>query len=73
VEGALPELGVPARLVWGAADPFQRIDYGERFARDLKAPLRRIENGRHFTPEDHPDIVAEEIGLLLEDVRRVAL
>lgn len=65
---ALPRLGVPARLVWGAADGFQRIRYGERLARDLSAPLRRIEGGRHFTPEDHPEIVAEEIGALVAAV-----
>lgn len=70
VAEALPRLGVPARLVWGAADPFQPIAYGERFARDLKAPLRRIEGGRHFTPEDHADIVAEEVSLLLQDIQR---
>ncbi len=69
VAGRLPSLGVPARIVWGAADPFQKVAYGERFARDLEAPLRRIEGGRHFTPEDHPDIVAVEIATLLERVR----
>nr|MBA3477961.1 alpha/beta hydrolase [Lautropia sp.] len=24
-----------------------------------------IPDGRHFTPEDHPDIIAEEVRLLL--------
>lgn len=40
---------------------FQELEYGERFARDLGAPLRRIAGGKHFTPEDHPDVLAEEI------------
>jgi pimeloyl-ACP methyl ester carboxylesterase len=66
----LPNLNLPARLVWGTADRFQPIEVGERLARDLKAPLRRIEGARHFTPEDHPETVAEEINLLLEEVRR---
>lgn len=65
VAGALPQLKVPARIAWGAADRFQKIGYGERFARDLSAPLRRIEGGHHFTPEDHPQVIAEEIRLLL--------
>lgn len=60
-------LKVPARLAWGAADQFQKIRYGERLALDLKAPLRRIEGGKHFTPKDPPDIIAEEINLLLRD------
>jgi pimeloyl-ACP methyl ester carboxylesterase len=65
----LPRLNLPARVVWGVADKFQKIEVGERLARDLHAPLRRIEGARHFTPEDHPETVAEEINLLLEEVR----
>jgi pimeloyl-ACP methyl ester carboxylesterase len=68
VAGDLPRLDVPARLVWGAADQFQKVEYGERFARDLRAPLRRIEGAKHFTPEDHPDMVAEEIQQLVNTV-----
>jgi pimeloyl-ACP methyl ester carboxylesterase len=70
VEGDLPGLGLPARVVWGAADQFQKIEYGERLARDLGAPLRRIEEGRHFTPEDYPEIVAEEIHALAAEAPR---
>lgn len=66
----LSGLGVPARIVWGAADQFQKVEYGERLAGDLNAPLRRIEGGKHFTPEDHPAILAEEINLLLEEIAR---
>lgn len=69
VAECLPELGVPARIVWGAADPFQKIAYGERFARDLGAPLKRIEGGLHFTPEDHPEEIAEQLLRLVEQVR----
>ncbi len=64
----LPKLRVPARIAWGAADSFQKLRYGERFARDLVAPLRQIAGGRHFTPEDHPQIVADEIESLLQEV-----
>lgn len=57
----LPRFGVPARFVWGVANQFQKVQFGERLARDLGAALRRIESGKHFTPEDHPGVVAEEI------------
>ncbi|WP_375264183.1 alpha/beta fold hydrolase [Palleronia sp.] len=68
VADQLPALHMPARIVWGAADEFQKIEYGERLAADLKAPLRRIEGGLHFTPEDHPQILAEEINALIQTV-----
>lgn len=68
VADALPQLNRPARIVWGASDPFQKVEYGERLARDLNAPLHRIEGGLHFTPEDHPDIIASQLELLISDV-----
>lgn len=70
VADALPRLHIPARIVWGAADRFQKIEHGERFARDLSAPLTRVERGKHFMPEDHPDEVAKAINHLLKDVRQ---
>lgn len=65
----LPDVRVPARLVWGAADPFQKIGYGYRLAHDLRAPLRRIEDGKHYVPEDHPEPVAETILALAREAR----
>jgi pimeloyl-ACP methyl ester carboxylesterase len=65
VAGQLSGLTVPVRVVWGEADQFQKIEYGERLSRDLKAPLYRIPGGKHFTPEDYPDIVAAAIDELL--------
>lgn len=65
----LPRLGLPARILWGADDGFLKVRYGERFARDLAAPLRRVEGGKHFTPVDCPDAVAEEINALVRAVR----
>ncbi len=72
VQSALPHLNVPARVVWGAADQFQKIRYGERFARDLGTTLRRIEGGKHFTPEDHPDVIAGSLNELLLEVKAQA-
>lgn len=68
VAGRLSRLDVPARIVWGTADQFQKLRYGERLAADLRAPLRRIEGGRHFTPEDHPGVIAAAVNDLLSDV-----
>lgn len=68
IANQLPTLAIPARIVWGAADEFQKIEYGERLAADLGAPLRRIDGGLHFTPEDHPQILAEEINALIRTV-----
>lgn len=65
----LPELRIPARVVWGEADQFQKIEYGRRLSDDLKAPFRTIAGGKHFTPEDHPQIIAEEIMELVRTVQ----
>lgn len=64
----LSSLKIPARLAWGDADQFQKMEYGKRFSRDLNAPLRRIEGAKHFTPEDHPEVIAEEIMALIQTV-----
>src|SRR5215216_8154768 len=57
----IPNLDVPAHLVWGAADRFQKIGYGYRLAYELGAPMERIEGGKHFVPGDHPEPVAEAV------------
>jgi pimeloyl-ACP methyl ester carboxylesterase len=65
VADRLGGLEVPARVVWGAADPFQRLPYGQRLAWDLRTELRRIEGGRHFVPEDHPERLAAAVDEVL--------
>jgi pimeloyl-ACP methyl ester carboxylesterase len=50
----LSGLQIPAELVWGADDQFQKLEYAERLADDLKAPLDRIEGGKHLVPKDQP-------------------
>lgn len=65
VAGQLSSLSLPTRIVWGEADRFQRVGYGQRLADDLGASLTRIHRGKHFTPEDHPEAVAEAINDLL--------
>lgn len=66
----LPTLRIPARVVWGAGDSFQKVHYGERLAADLGASLRRIPGGKHFTPEDHPHEIAGAVNDLLEELGR---
>lgn len=56
----------PARVVWGVADRFQKLEYGERLAHDLGTQVIRIPGGKHFTPEDHPRAVADPINSLLD-------
>lgn len=65
VADLLPGLDLPARVVWGEADQFQKVRFGERLAADLGTELRRIPGGKHFTPEDHPQVVAEAINELV--------
>lgn len=65
VADRLPSLGLPARVVWGASDRFQKVVYGQRLAHDLGCELQTIRGGRHFTPEDHPDTIADAVNTLL--------
>jgi len=61
----LPRLRLPAAVVWGAGDRFQKIGYGRRLASDLDAGLNEIPTGRPFVPEDHPGRVAAAINGVL--------
>lgn len=67
VADRLSTLDVPARIVWGVADQFQKARYGERLARDLGTRPVGIPGGKHFTPEDHPDIIAGAIRDVVEE------
>jgi pimeloyl-ACP methyl ester carboxylesterase len=62
---ALQRLNVPKRIIWGARDRILPVRYGFRFAHDLDADFQYIFKGRHFTPEDHPDVVAEAVNDVL--------
>ncbi len=45
VADLLPALDLPARVVWGEVDQFQKVRFGERLATDLGTDLRRIPGG----------------------------
>ncbi len=64
----IPHLSLPARLVWGAADQFQKIGYGYRLAYELGVPIDRIYHSKHFVPDDHAETVAATINDLLGQV-----
>lgn len=66
--GKLSAIGGVKRVVWSDADP---LDFatGQRLAEELGAPLTRIPKGRHFSPEDHPDVIASAINEVLAQVR----
>jgi pimeloyl-ACP methyl ester carboxylesterase len=68
VADGIPHLDVPARVVWGTADKFQPIGYGYRLAYELGATLERVEGGKHFTPEDHPEPIAQAVRSVLLEV-----
>jgi pimeloyl-ACP methyl ester carboxylesterase len=67
VADRLGSLGVPARVLWGVADDYQRVDVGERLAEALGVDLVREEAGKHFVPEDHPDVVARGLNALVRE------
>ncbi len=46
VAGEIPNLNVPARLVWGTADPYQETGYSYRLAYELEPPIERAEGAR---------------------------
>lgn len=69
VAGKLPRISAPAHVVWGEADPLG-IASGERLAKELGARFSRIPRAPHFTPEDHPQIVAAAINQVLEEVMK---
>ncbi len=62
VSGRLGGFGGPAKLVWGAADRFFKLEHARRLAETFAdARLVEIEGGRTFVPHDHPQRLAEEI------------
>lgn len=62
-------LDVPARVVWGDADPFLSMELAHRLAADLGTEVRPISGARHFTPEDRPGPIARAINALVRPVR----
>ncbi len=63
----LSTLRIPVAVVWGAQDPFLKVEWAERLARDIPtAELTRIEHASHFAPADAPEEVTTALLRLLE-------
>ena len=61
------DIVAPTAIVWGAHDPFLPTSIAESLARDIPgATLDVIPDGRHFTPEEHPERVATAIEKVLK-------
>lgn len=62
IEPALRRLNVPARMVWGTADPLFPVVWARWLDKTLPASrgIRLVEGGKLFWPEELPEVVAEE-------------
>jgi pimeloyl-ACP methyl ester carboxylesterase len=49
---------VPTLIIWGAADPYQDVQYGERLAGAMRRARLVVEDAGHFIQEDRPKEVA---------------
>jgi 2-hydroxymuconate-semialdehyde hydrolase len=56
-------LDVPTLIIWGAADPYQDVRYGERLAGAMRRARLVVEEAGHFIQEDRP----EEVALLVRN------
>lgn len=65
--GRLPE-GRAIRIVTGAHDPRIPVAAARRLGAALDAPVRVIGDGGHMLPEQHPEVLAEEILALLDSL-----
>lgn len=62
----LPQITVPALVLWGMEDKFQLAEYGRRLAWDLpQARFVPVENARHFLMIDQPEIVGQHLSAFL--------
>lgn len=67
VEETLSRVEAPALVAWGDADPFFRVEQGERTASALAhADFVLYEGCGHFVPEERPRELAADLRRLLE-------
>jgi len=61
------DIAAPTLVLWGVKDPWQRIEDGERLAREIpNARLVRLENASHWLQQDAPAEFAREIAAFLK-------
>lgn len=63
----LAKLTFPKTVIWGTKDPLG-VDSAERLAKDIDANLQLIPGGKHFTLENHPEIIAKAINGMISIV-----
>ena len=61
----LAELAVPAHVVWGRRDPFQRVRWAARLRDAIPDATLSVLDGGHFLPWEKPAKVAAEIRALV--------
>ncbi|MFD2415082.1 alpha/beta fold hydrolase [Amycolatopsis pigmentata] len=62
ISGELDRLTMPVRILWGAADQWQPLDYALRLSEDIPtAELVVVPDAGHFVMEDDPARVTREI------------
>ena len=60
----LGKIDVPAHVVWGAADPFQRPEWAPRLRDAIPGATLRLVDSGHFVPWERPDELVAEIRAL---------
>jgi len=60
----LGEIRVPAHVVWGRGDPFQKLRWAARLRDAIPNATLTVLDGRHFLPWERPAEVAAEIRAL---------
>jgi haloalkane dehalogenase len=56
------DIRAPTLVLWGVHDPWQKIEDGERLAREIPgARLVRLETASHWLQQDEPELFAREI------------
>ncbi|MBT7942807.1 MAG: alpha/beta hydrolase, partial [Alphaproteobacteria bacterium] len=62
------EISAPTLVLWGVHDPWQKINDGEKLAKEIpNATLVRLENASHWLQQDAPEDFASEIVKFIGD------
>lgn len=64
----LREIQVPAHVVWGKSDPFQKVRWAPKLRDAIPGATLTVLDGGHFLPWDQPTAVAAQIRALAERV-----
>jgi len=73
IEPGLRASTIPKLLLWGEDDQFQRIEFAERFAKEMQnTRLVRIASAAHFPAENDPRGVSKALGDFFTDARGIS-